>query len=116
VILWADVTPKPNVHVYAQGAKGFDPVKLTVVPQGGIAVGRAKYPAAQSMASPGALERVPVYGRAFRITQPLTLPENVKRGEGMAVTGALTYQACDDRLCYPTQTIPITWSLVLGPD
>jgi thiol:disulfide interchange protein len=112
VVLWVDVTPKPNIHVYARGAKGFDAVKLTVVPQAGVAVRPAKYPAAQTMASPGTLDRVPVYGKTFRIAQPLTLAKGMKSGEAMAVTGALTYQACDDRLCYPTQTIAIRWSLV----
>jgi DsbC/DsbD-like thiol-disulfide interchange protein len=114
VTLWVDVAPKPGMHVYARGAKGFDAVKLTVVPQAGVAVRPAKYPVAEAMPSPGTLERVPVYGKTFRITQPLTLAKDMKGGNAMAVTGALTYQACDDRLCYPTQTMPIMWSLVVG--
>ena len=114
VTLWVDVAPKPGIHVYASGATGFDAVKLTIVPQAGVAVRQAKYPAAQSTASPGALERVPAYVKTFRITQPLTLAKDLKRGEAMTVAGALTYQACDDRLCYPTQSIPLRWLLVVG--
>lgn len=107
--LWVDVVPKAGIHVYAPGAKGFDAVVLFVAPRTGMTFGKAQYPAGEPMASPGTTERVPVYTKMFRITQPVTLARTVKSGEDLLVSGAVRYQACDDRLCYPTASIPVSW-------
>ena len=111
--LWIDVTPKANIHVYAPDAKGFDPPRLIVSPKSGFTIGKATYPAGQPLLAPGTTERVPVYVKTFRITQPLTLPSTMKSGEKVALNGALNYQACDDKLCYPTASVPVSWVVTI---
>jgi hypothetical protein len=29
------------------------------------------------------------------------------------VSGTVNYQACDDRVCYPPESSPITWTVVV---
>ena len=33
----------------------------------------------------------------------------------LTVTGALAYQACDDKVCFNAVTVPLSWTLPLQP-
>jgi hypothetical protein len=35
----------------------------------------------------------------------------VKSGETIVVAGKVTYQACDDRVCYPPESAPVSWTV-----
>src|SRR5262245_4497992 len=70
---WLDVTPKAKIHVYGEGAKGFTSVALTLSPARGVNAAKPKYPPTELVLTPGIEERVPVYSRLFRITQPVTI-------------------------------------------
>jgi DsbC/DsbD-like thiol-disulfide interchange protein len=112
-VLWIDVTPKPGIHVYAPDAKGFDPPKLIVSPHPGVAFGKPTFPVGQPTLTPGTTDRVPVYLRTFRVSQPVTVAGTMKPGGTLTLHGALNYQSCDDRLCYPTVSVPVSWTLAL---
>jgi hypothetical protein len=66
-------------------------------------------------------ERVQVYDQPFRISQDITLtltPSMRQRAtarETLVVAGELEYQACDDRICYRPDTIPVQWRITLTP-
>lgn len=109
--LWADVTPKPNIHVYAPGAKDFQAVALVVSPLTGVRFGKATYPAGVRLSFPGLDAPVPVYQKLFRITLPLTLDRTRKPGATLTIAGAVNYQACDDRVCFPPASAPVNWTL-----
>lgn len=111
VTLWADVTPKARIHVYAAGAKDFTPVALVMTPRQGMTLARPIYPASQRLLTAGVIEPVPVYSAPFRIAQPVTIARTVKAGETLTLAGAVNYQACDDRVCYPPASIAVTWTL-----
>ena len=113
VTLWADVTPKARVHVYAAGAKDLTPVALVMTPRQGVTLAQPTYPASALSLTAGATEPAPVYSAPFRIAQPVTIARTVKAGETLTLAGAVNYQACDDRLCYPATSIPVTWTLKL---
>ena len=113
VTLWADVTPKPSIHIYAEGAKDFTPVSLVVTPNASITAARPKYPKPDRALTPGATEAVPVYTRTFRIALPVTLKSAVKSGDVLTIAGALNYQACDDALCYPVTVAPVVWTVAV---
>ena len=108
VMLALDVTPNPRIHVYAAGAKDFTAVTLVLTPQPEVTPGKPVYPKADVAAAAGS-DDAPAYAKAFRITQPVT----VKGGASTALTiaGVLNYQACDDKSCYPTASLPVTWTL-----
>lgn len=115
VTLWADVTPNVNVHVYAEGAGAFDftPVSMVLTPHQAVSAGKPRFPPAQRAPKGGADEHVPIYTKAFRIAQPITLLPAAKRGEVLTISGAVNYQACDDRVCYPPSSVPIRWTVTV---
>jgi hypothetical protein len=39
----------------------------------------------------------------------------LKDQASLTIGGALTYQACDDRLCYDPVTLPLSWTVGLKP-
>ena len=113
VTLWADVTPNPSIMIYAAGAKDFTPVSLVLTPNETLNTGKPTYPKAERASSPGSADTVPVYRRAFRIAVPATIKATAKSGDVISVGGAVTYQACDDRLCYPVSSAGVSWQLAV---
>jgi len=111
VMLWADVTPRPHIHVYAPGAKDFAPPKIVVTPHSLLTVGKPIFPTGTLTALPGVSARVPVYSKTFRITQPVTLAAKAPRGGAVIIAATLSYQACDDAVCYPPASLPLFWRI-----
>jgi hypothetical protein len=111
IALHVDVTPKSRIHVYAPGAKDFSAVSLVITPRSGVIVGQTVYPSADPPLPDG--DGVPVYRKTFRITQPITVqPGTVQSiNEDVVVSGVVNYQACDDRLCYPVASLPVSWTI-----
>jgi hypothetical protein len=58
-----------------------------------------------------------VYQRRFRIVQDIALdasPEAqavLKDVSALTIKGTLSYQACDDKLCFTPQSVPLTWTV-----
>jgi len=109
--LFVDVTPKPGIHVYAPGSKDYIPITVKLNAQPEVKVGKLAYPKSELMTF--ADEKVPVFQKPFRLTQDVTLDKSAKAGSTVNVTGTVNYQACDDRVCYPPESSPITWTVVV---
>ena len=110
VTLTLEVTPNPGMHIYAAGARDVVPVTLAAHPPAGITVGRPRYSAPDVAQAPGAVAAAPAYRRPFRVTVPVTIGAGVPPGT-VAVPAEVQYQACDDRLCYPSVTATTLWML-----
>jgi hypothetical protein len=121
VTLILDLTPKPGMHVYAPGQTGYAPVTITLDPSPDFKAQPARFPAPGTYFYAPLKETVRVYSKPVRVTQDVTLalsPEFRKRAaakETLVITGSLTYQACDDKVCYLKQTHPVSWSMTLTP-
>jgi hypothetical protein len=115
VTLWADVTPNKNMHVYATDKQGFRPLSLVVAPQPRIAIGKVTYPPAEQGFTPGIdmMVSIPMYTKPFRVAQTVTISPSAKSGDVVTIAGAINYQACDDRLCYPATSLPVTWAVTV---
>jgi hypothetical protein len=115
--LVVDVVPASHVHVYAPGATSYIPVKLTLEPQRGLVVRTAQFPKPEDYFFKPLNEHVPVYQRPFRIVQDVMLDPSrelsdfLKDMTSLTVTGTLDYQACDDKVCFPPQSIPLAWTI-----
>ncbi len=109
--LFVDVTPKAGIHVYAPGSNDYIPitVKLNAAPE--IKAGKLAYPKSEMMTF--ADEKVPVFQKPFRLTQDVTVDKSVKPGSTVTVSGTVNYQACDDRVCYPPESAPVTWTVLV---
>jgi hypothetical protein len=61
-------------------------------------------------------ENLPVYRDRFRLRRDITIGQHAKVRPGLdgsgkfTVEGTLRYQACDDRVCYIPQELPVKWT------
>jgi peroxiredoxin len=117
----AQITPHNGVHVYAPGAKNYKVIDLKVFPAQYMRTLKPVYPRSEIYFFKPLNERVPTYQKAFTITQDIVLDGQASTRTALAkqtsvtVGGALTYQACDDRLCYDQVTLPLSWTVGLKP-
>ena len=104
-----DVTPKAGIHVYAPGTKDFIPieVKFDVKPE--FKAGKTVYPKSELMTFGD--EKVPVFQKPFKLTSDVTIAKTAKAGSTVAVSGMVHLQACDDKVCYPPENVPVTWTV-----
>ena len=109
--LFVDVTPKPGIHVYAPGSNDYIPITVKLTPQAEVKFGKVAYPKSEMMTF--ADEKVPVFQKPFRLTQDITLDKSAKAGSTVTVAGTVNYQACDDRVCYPPESAPVSWTVVV---
>ena len=116
-----DVTPAARVHVYAPGATGYIPVAITLQPQAGLVVRGARFPKAEDYFFDPLNEHVPVYQHPFRIVQDVMLDPSreaaarLKDMTSLTITGTFEYQACDDKVCFTPQSIPLSWAIGVKP-
>jgi hypothetical protein len=112
-----DVHPAPGIHVYAPGVTGYKPIALTIEPQRWLVVRSAQYPASEDYYFKPLDEHVAVFQRPFRIVQDIALdasPEAqaaLKDVTLLTLSGTLAYQACDDKICFSPQSVPLKWAL-----
>lgn len=116
----ANVTPKPGMHLYAPGKHDYQVVRLTIDPQPWLRPHTAVYPASQIYHFKPLDERVEVFMKPFTLRREVTLlatPEAQKMLATMStvtVTGALEYQACDDKVCFNPARVPISFIVTLN--
>lgn len=110
VTLLLDVTPDPKVHVYAPGAEDYVQTTLRITAAANSSAGKPAYPPSELIFDTALNKKIPQYLKTFRIRQPLSL-RSVKSGDRLDVSGTLTYQACDDRMCYPPTTAAVNWTV-----
>lgn len=114
-----DVRPVRGVHVYAPGVTVYRPIALSVEGQPGLITRRAQYPASEDYHFKPLNEHVPVYQRPFRIVQDVLIDPSpqglaaLKDVSSLTIKGILNYQACDDKLCFTPQSVPLTWTVSL---
>jgi len=119
--LVVDVTPVKGTHVYAPGAASYLPVALKVHPQAGVIVRSTTFPRAEDYFFKPLNEHVPVYQRPFRIVQDLMLDPSrggtaaLKDVTTIAIAASFEYQACDDKVCFAPQSLPLTWTIGVKP-
>jgi DsbC/DsbD-like thiol-disulfide interchange protein len=109
--LFVDVTPKPGMHVYAPGNADYIPITVKLNPADAVKAGKVVYPKSDVMTL--ADEKVSVFQKPFRLTQDVTLDKSAKPGSTIAVAGTVQYQACDDRVCYPPESAPVSWAVTV---
>jgi peroxiredoxin len=116
-----DVRPARSVHVYAPGVMGYKPIALSVQPQPLVLVRAAQFPQSEDYFFKPLNEHVKVYHRPFRIVQDLVIDSSpqaetaLKTLSSLTIHGLLDYQACDDKVCFTPQSVPLTWTVNVRP-
>lgn len=112
-----DVRPARGVHVYAPGVSGYKPIALSVQSTPGVLTRPAQYPPSEDYHFKPLNEHVPVFQRPFRIVQDLVVDASpvsqaaLKGMSSLTIKGVLTYQACDDKICFTPQSVPLSWTV-----
>ena len=109
--LFVDVAPKPGIHVYAPGSNDYIPITVKLNPEAPLTPGKVAYPKSELMTF--ADENVPVFQKPFRLTQDVTLDKSLKPGATVVIAGTVSYQACDDRVCYAPESAPVMWTVMV---
>lgn len=107
-------SPVPGVHVYAPGNPDYIQVSVAVTPVEGLTIGEATFPDAEPYFFAPLKQAVKVYSKPFTVRIPITATAAFlkARPSGAAdhvpLEGVLSYQACDDKVCFPPQTLNFT--------
>jgi hypothetical protein len=114
-----DLTPAPGMHVYAPTVADYKPIAFAIRPQPGLVIGPVAYPPAEKYFYAPLKQTVDVYQKPFQVKQELTLDPSpaartaLQRALSLTVQGTLSYQACDDKICFPPRTVPLTWTVAI---
>jgi len=116
-----DIAPRERMHVYAPGADGYKVIDLILDPNPLLVTRPLQYPSSEIYFFEPLNERVPVFESPFRLTQAMAVSPAREHREALAdvesvtVTGTLNYQACDDRICFNPQSVPVSYTVRLRP-
>jgi DsbC/DsbD-like thiol-disulfide interchange protein len=110
------IVPNPGIHVYAPGNPDNIPVSVSLTPPPGLAADPAKFPKAEDFFFGPLAETLKVYTKPFVVTVPMRVDAGVARAHDVALSGAVRYQACDDRVCFPPQSAPFETRIPLRSD
>ena len=113
--LVVDVSPKRGMHVYAPGSK-YRPIAINLEPQSILTVGKPMYPPATAYHFKPLNETVDVYQTPFRLLVELAVAAGTPPSSSITLAGTLEYQACDDRVCYLPESVPLRWALRIATE
>jgi hypothetical protein len=119
VALALDIALREKMHVYAPGVEGYIPVDWNIETADGLQIFDAEYPTARELRLPAIGETAPVYEGSVRflrdvmIGQPDEIGHLLDEDGKLLIKGTLRYQACDDKVCYLPQTVPLEWRFEL---
>ena len=113
------LTPAAGIHVYAPDVVDYKPIVLTIKPQPGLVVREATYPSPEKYFYAPLKQTVDVYQKPFTVVQQLALDGSaagraaLKGVSSVTVQGTLNYQACNEKICFPPRTVPVTWTVAI---
>ena len=112
-----DIEPHAGMHVYAPGKHGYQVITVAIDSQPWLRTSPVKYAASEIYHFKPLDERIEVYLKPFRLVQDVTIlatPEVQKmlaNQSSVTISGQVKYQACDDKICYSPQSVPVKWTL-----
>ena len=115
----ADISPRSGMHVYAPGKHSYKVVAFRLDEQPFLITRPLRYPASEIYEFKPLKERVEVYQKPFTVALDVafdgsaTARKALASRETMTITGALEYQACNDRICFLPQSLPVTYTVTM---
>ncbi len=119
--LFVDIHPRPGVHVYALGSRDYQGLQVTLENNPYLKVRDVQYAPPETLTLPLLGEELPVYSRPVRVSVDAALVSRIdlapllESGGPIEIRGTISLQACDARICWPPQTLPIEWRFPLLP-
>ncbi len=106
VVLVANIELPDRMHLYAPGSD-YTAIDLSMVETDHVLMGELVLPDAETLYLEPIDESVPVYHGTAQIKRYITLAP-AYREETIAVDAILTYQTCDDEICFPPTDFEFT--------
>ena len=106
--LVVNIVPKKKMHVYAPGTQ-YRPVTVMLNKSAWLKPGKTDYPKPSLYHFKPLKEQVLVYSEPFKLTTPIAIGTIPARMKQVKISGTLSYQACDDRVCYLPESVPLEW-------
>ncbi len=107
VTLALDLELPPKMHVYAPGVTGYRPLVVEVGEHPFLLAHETDFPEPSLLHLEAIKETVPVYHGKVRILKDVTISPRL-RDETISIPLTLSYQACDDRVCYEPKKVAFT--------
>ena len=99
-----------HVNSNKPGSELLIPTRLKIEPPAGISVGKVTYPVGKDLTFDFAPdEKLNVYTGSFDVT--VQLRASAGASGSLPVHGELTYQACNDRACFPPRHLPVEFEV-----
>jgi hypothetical protein len=100
------LTPVTGIHVYAPGNPDYIPVAVEIAPLPGVKTDATVFPPGEDLFFGPLKETVKVYSAPFVLKLPVHLDAKIVKSGDLLIRGNVSYQACDDRVCFPPQSSP----------
>jgi peroxiredoxin len=116
-----DVVPHRGIHVYAPGASAYRVIDVKLESLPAFQAQPIQYPRSEVYFFKPLNERVPVYRKPFTLRQDVLLdgtPQSqaaLRGKDSVTLSGTLEYQACDDKICFNPESVPLSWRFMLRP-
>ena len=114
VTLALDLDLPPKMHVYALGVEGYRPVVVEIDEHPSLQPHETNFPKPEILHLEAIKETVPVYHGRVRILKDVTISPRV-RDEKISIPLTVSYQACDDRVCYAPSKVKFSVEVALVP-
>jgi hypothetical protein len=119
--LAVEVEPNPDMHVYAPGAEtmGYRVIGFNLAPAEYVRFEPVIFPESEIYHFEPLDEYVPAYQESFTLLREAVVDASAEAEAALAeldaltLSGSLDYQACDDAICYPPASVPLTFTLEL---
>jgi hypothetical protein len=108
--LVVNVTPKKRMHVYAPGTT-YRAITVTLDKHPSLKPSPLTYPKPSIYFFKPLKERVLVFSDPFELTMSIQIGTVPPKAAPLKITGTLSYQACDDSVCYLPETVPLQWTI-----
>jgi peroxiredoxin len=109
VMLILELVLPPKMHVYAPGVQGYKPIEWSMAESKNWSAAKPDFPPSRMLRLPAIGETVPVYEGTLRITRELSVGRPNAADGPAIVEGLFRYQACDDKVCYVPEQVPLKW-------
>lgn len=120
--LIVDVEPLPGVHVYGpEVGGGYQGLAVEMDPLPYLGAHEPTYPPAARLRLPWTDEVLNGYTHPIRVAVDVALGTRIElapvyeAGRGLRLSGSLRLQACDNRVCWAPEVIPLVWEIELLP-
>ncbi|MGQ0550914.1 MAG: protein-disulfide reductase DsbD domain-containing protein, partial [Armatimonadota bacterium] len=119
--LAVDIEPLQGAHIYAPDVRGYQGLEVHIDPLPYMQVHEPVYPLPTYLRLPWTDESLSGHTGPVRVTVDVSLSTRIdlapviEAGQGLNLTGWVRAQVCDERVCWPPETVSLNWHLDLRP-